>query len=139
MLLRSGPIAVYEAFAGNGSLLDNGDVDDGMTARRTSTLKIKFVKILSKAFEIQRAEENEKSIIAEQKRISRTFVPFTSTIGSITLAGIFFTGDNPNWILATDKGGLRLYPSGHNVVHTFTACSLWESKSEFLVYTDEVG
>lgn len=139
MLLRSGPIAIYEAFADYGSLPDNGDVDEGMSARRTSTLKIKFVKILSKVFEIQRAEENEKSIIAEQKRISRTFVPFTSTIGAITFTGIFFTGDNPNWILATDKGGLRLYPSGHNVVHTFTACSLWESKSEFLVYTDEVG
>lgn len=139
LLLRSGQIAIYEAFAGNGPAPDSGEANDGMAARRTSTLKIKFVKVLSKAFEIQRAEENEKSIIAEQKRISRTFVPFTSTIGTVTLSGIFFTGDNPNWILATDKGGLHLYPSGHNVVHTFTACSLWESKSEFLVYTDEGG
>ncbi|KAF8633074.1 hypothetical protein AX15_001523 [Amanita polypyramis BW_CC] len=139
LLLRSGQIAIYEAFAGNGQLPEGSDDSNGTSAQRTATLKIKFVKILSKAFEIQRAEENEKSIIAEQKRISRTFVPFTSTIGSTALSGVFFTGDNPNWILATDKGGLNLYPSGHNVVHTFTACSLWESKSEFLVYTDEGG
>ncbi|KIL64860.1 hypothetical protein M378DRAFT_77599 [Amanita muscaria Koide BX008] len=138
LVMRSGHIAVYEICSGNGQLAD-GEEHEEMASRRTSTLGIKFVKALSRAFEIQRTEEGEKSIIAEQKRISRSFVPFTTTVGSTTLSGIFFTGDNPHWILATDKGGLHMYPSGHNVVHTFTACSLWESKSEFLVYTDEGG
>ncbi|KAF8631110.1 hypothetical protein AX17_005155 [Amanita inopinata Kibby_2008] len=136
VLLRSGQMAVYEACPYSGPV-DNAESSDEMVARRTSTLKIRFVKTLSKAFEIQRAEEGEKSIIAEQKRISRLFIPFTTAVGSTAVSGVFFTGDNPSWILATDKGGLHLYPSGHNVVHAFTACSLWEYKSDFLLYTDE--
>ena len=91
------------------------------------------------AFEIQRQEEGEKSIIAEQKRISRNFVPFvTSPTHGVTFSGVFFTGDRPNWILAGNKSGVQIYPSGHSVVHAFAACSLWDSKGDFLLYTDEV-
>jgi len=91
------------------------------------------------AFEIQRQEEGEKSIIAEQKRISRNFVPFvTSPSPGVTFSGVFFTGDRPNWILAGNKSGVQIYPSGHSVVHAFAACSLWDSKADFLLYTDEV-
>ncbi|KAG2030510.1 CPSF A subunit region-domain-containing protein [Suillus americanus] len=105
---------------------------------RTAFLKVKFHKVVSKTFEIQRVEETEKSVLAEHKRISRTFVPFvTSPNVECTLAGIFFMGDRPCWIIATDKGGLRVVPSGHTVVHAFTACSLWESKGDFLLYSDE--
>ncbi|KAG9311848.1 CPSF A subunit region-domain-containing protein [Chiua virens] len=88
-------------------------------------------------------KRQKKPVLAEQKRIFRTFVPFvtsptTSNVnGSHTLTGVFFTGDRPSWILRTDRGGLKLFPSGHAVVHAFTACSLWESKAEFLVYSDE--
>jgi cleavage and polyadenylation specificity factor subunit 1 len=97
------------------------------------------VKILSKSFEIQRPEEGEKSIMAEHKRVLRMFIPFVTTPTSgTTLSGVFFTGDRPSWILATDKGGVQLYPSGHAVVHAFTSCSLWESKGDFLLYSDEV-
>ncbi len=92
------------------------------------------------AFEINRQEDGpEKSIIAEQKRISRTLVPFvTSPTPITTYFGVFFTGDRPNWILASNKSGVQIYPSGHSVVHAFTACSLWESKGDFLLYTEEV-
>lgn len=95
--------------------------------------------MLSKAFEIQRTEETEKSILAEHKRISRMFIPFvTSPAPGISYSGVFFTGDKPSWIMATDKGGVRIHPSGHVVVHAFTPCSLWESKGDFLVYSEEV-
>lgn len=98
-----------------------------------------FAKTASIAFEIQRQEEAEKSILAEQKRISRNFVPFVTTPASgTTYTGVFFTGDRPNWILAGNKSGVQIYPSGHSVVHAFTACSLWESKGDFLLYTEEV-
>lgn len=106
---------------------------------RATSLQIKFVKIAAKSFEIQRPEENEKGILAEQKKINRMFIPFvTSPTPSITYSGVFFTGDRPHWILSTDKGGVQVYPSGHNVVHAFTPCSLWESKGEFLMYTEDV-
>jgi len=62
----------------------------------------------------------------------------TSPTPGVAYSGIFFTGDRPHWILSTDKGGVQVYPSGHNVVHAFTPCSLWESKNDFLMYTEEV-
>lgn len=132
VFLRSGQLAIYET-------LPAGQQLDPPAVTRASTLNIKFVKILSKAFEIQRAEENEKGIIAEQKRVLRMFIPFVTTpaVGT-TFSGVFFTGDRPSWILASDKGGLQLYPSGHSVVHAFTPCSLWDSKGDFLLYSDEV-
>lgn len=108
-------------------------------AARSSHLKVMFVKTASIAFEIQRQEDGDKSIIAEQKRISRTFFPFVTTPApGTTYSGVFFTGDRPNWILAGNKSGVQIYPSGHSVVHAFTACSLWESKGDFLLYTEEV-
>lgn len=108
---------------------------------RPSHLNVQFVKITSMAFEIQRQDDNnEKSIIAEQKRISRNFIPFVTTPSpGVTYSGVFFTGDRPNWILAGNKSGVQIFPSGHSVVHAFTACSLWESRGDFLLYTEEVS
>ncbi|KAG6820213.1 hypothetical protein H0H93_003867 [Arthromyces matolae] len=131
VFLRSGQLAVYQTFAG-------GQGPETPATVRASSLDIKFVKILSKAFEIQRPEEGEKSILAEQKRVLRMFIPFVTTpTPGTTYSGVFFTGDRPSWILSTDKCGLHLYPSGHNVVHAFTSCSLWESKGDFLLYSEE--
>lgn len=107
------------------------------------------------AFEIQRQDDagaagtSEKGpgILAEQKKILRNFVPFVTTApteGTVqpaptTYSGVFFTGDRPNWIVGGDKTGVQVYPSGHGVVHAFTACSLWDSRGDFLLYTEEVG
>ena len=101
---------------------------------------VKFVKVLSRSFDIQpHTDEGEKSVLAEQRRISRNLIPFvTSPTPGKTFSGVFLTGDRPSWILATDKGGIRIHASGHSVVHAITACSLWESKGDFLLYADEV-
>lgn len=78
-------------------------------------------------------------MLAEQKRISRHLIPFvTSPVPGQSFSGVFLTGDRPSWIIATDKGGIRVHASGHSVVHAFTACSLWESKGDFLLYSEEV-
>jgi len=129
-------MAIYEASPAPAPIEPKGPPTPNT---RTAFLKVKFHKIVSKTFDIQRMEETEKTVLAEHKRISRMFVPFvTSPNTECTLAGVFFTGDRPCWIIATDKGGLRVVPSGHSVVHAFTACSLWESKGDFLLYSDEV-
>ncbi|KAJ7628553.1 CPSF A subunit region-domain-containing protein [Roridomyces roridus] len=133
VFLRSGQLAIYEAVPG-------GLSEEPPTMTRASSLNLKFVKVLSKAFEIQRMDDatGEKSIIAEQKRISRQLIPFvTSRPSGQCLSGVFFTGDNPSWILGTNKSTVKIIPSGHALVHAFTACSLWESKGDFLVYSDE--
>ena len=135
MLLRSGQLAVYEA-------VTCALPPDPQPSSRASILPVKFVKILSRAFDIQHPDEQaqEKSVLAEQKKIQRLFVPFvTSPTPETTFTGVFFTGDRPCWILGTDKGGIRVHSSGHTVVHSFTACSLWESRGDFLLYTDEVS
>ncbi|KAJ7094010.1 CPSF A subunit region-domain-containing protein [Mycena belliarum] len=131
VFLRSGQLAVYETVPGAVS-------EENPPVPRASTLKLKFVKVLSKSFDIQRLDETEKSILAEQKRISRQFIPFVTTRPSgHDLSGVFFTGDRPSWILATDKSAVKIRPSGHSVVHAFTACSLWDSRGDFLLYTEE--
>ncbi|KAJ6612805.1 CPSF A subunit region-domain-containing protein [Mycena sp. CBHHK59/15] len=131
VFLRSGQLAIYEA-------VPDGVLDEPPATVRASSLNLKFVKILSKSFEIQRLDEGEKSIIAEQKRISRQFIPFvTSRPSGHTLSGVFFTGDKPSWILATNKSCVKIHPSGHSVVHAFTTCSLWDSKADFLIYSAE--
>jgi cleavage and polyadenylation specificity factor subunit 1 len=117
-----------------------GVTEERPAVTRASTLNLKFIKVLSRSFDIQRSDEVEKSILAEQKRISRQFIPFVTTRPSgRTMCGVFFTGDRPSWILSTDKSPVQLYPSGHAVVHAFTACSLWDSKSDFLLYSEEVS
>jgi len=133
VFLRSGQLTIYE-------VVPAGQPTEPLEKIRPSHLNIIFVKVSSIAFEIQRQDDvNEKGILAEQKRISRNFVPFvTSPTPGITYTGVFFTGDRPNWILASNKSGVQIYPSGHSVVHAFTACSLWESKADFLLYTEEV-
>ncbi|RPD55582.1 hypothetical protein L226DRAFT_490064 [Lentinus tigrinus ALCF2SS1-7] len=131
VFLRSGLLAIYEAVA-------TAPPAEPLPSTRSSTLLVKFVKVVSRAFDIQHTEEEQRSVLAEQKRISRLLLPFvTSPAPGQTYSGVFFTGDRPCWIVSTDKGGVRVFPSGHNVVHAFTTCSLWESRGDFLLYSDE--
>ncbi|KAF4616622.1 hypothetical protein D9613_008890 [Agrocybe pediades] len=131
VFLRSGQLTIYE-------VVPAGQSTEPTEKVRPSHLDVLFVKVASIAFEIQRQEENEKSIIAEHKKILRHFIPFvTNPTPGTTFSGVFFTGDRPNWILAGNRTGVQIYPSGHSVVHAFTPCSLWESKGDFLLYTEE--
>ncbi|PCH44667.1 hypothetical protein WOLCODRAFT_77692 [Wolfiporia cocos MD-104 SS10] len=132
LFLRSGRLAIYEA-------VPSAIPSEPLPSARTCTLLVRFVKVASKAFDIQPPEEaTEKSVLAEVKRISRLLIPFVSSPASgQTYFGVFFTGDRPHWILSTDKGGVRVFPSGHSVVHAFTPSSVWESKGDFLLYSEE--
>ncbi|KAF9486143.1 hypothetical protein BDN70DRAFT_870239 [Pholiota conissans] len=133
VFLRSGQLTIYE-------VVPAGQSTEPLEKKpRATHLKVIFTKTASMAFEIQRQEEgSEKSIVAEQKKISRNFIPFvTSPAPGTTYSGVFLTGDRPNWILAGNKSGVQIYPSGHSVVHAFTSCSLWDSRGDFLLYTEE--
>ncbi|TCD71004.1 mRNA cleavage and polyadenylation factor subunit [Steccherinum ochraceum] len=133
VFLRSGQFAIYQAVP---SVVQS---QQSVPATRVSTLMVRFVKVVSRNFDIRPiTEEVEKSVLAEQKRISRLLIPFvTSPAPGRSFTGVFFTGDRPCWILCTDKGGVKMVPSSHSVVHAFTACSLWESKGDFLLYSEE--
>ncbi len=100
---------------------------------------MKFARTCSRAFEIQHAEEQESTALAEHRRISRQLIPFvTSPAPDKTLSGVFLTGENPSWVVQTDRASVKVIPSGHAVVHAFTATSLWDGKGDFLLYSDEV-
>ncbi|KAH9830080.1 CPSF A subunit region-domain-containing protein [Rhodofomes roseus] len=131
VFMRSGLLAVY-------GVLPVSPPVDPLPNERTTALLVKFIKVATRAFDIQVPEEQEKTVLAEVKKISRHLVPFMSspTPGQ-TFSGVFFTGDRPCWILATDKGGVKVFSSGHSVVHAFTASSVWESKGDFLLYSEE--
>ncbi|CAK5269347.1 unnamed protein product [Mycena citricolor] len=128
VFLRSGHLAVYEVV--------EGAVPEERPTVRAQSLNLKFVKVSARAFEIQRTSET--GIIAEQKRILRQFLPFTTLRPSgEPISGVFFTGDRPSWILATDKSAVKIIPSGHSVVHAFSPTSLWDSRGDFLLYSEE--
>jgi cleavage and polyadenylation specificity factor subunit 1 len=105
---------------------------------RESLLLIQFTKMLSR--HLESFEEAEQGTMLEIKRVQRRLVPFvTASKANATLSGLFFTGDRPHWIVGTDTSGVKLVPCSHSVVHSFTTCSVWDSKSDFLLYTDEVS
>ncbi|TFK16893.1 hypothetical protein FA15DRAFT_650709 [Coprinopsis marcescibilis] len=152
VFLRSGQLTIYEALSLGSQMTElppptasppSPTTASSVSQKRTSYLDVKFVKVQSMAFVIQRSDGEQdpgsSSILAEQKRINRAFVPFeTQPAGSSSVySGVFFTGDRPNWIFGTNHGGVKIYPSGHAVVNAFTPCSLWESRGDFLLYTEE--
>jgi cleavage and polyadenylation specificity factor subunit 1 len=131
VFLRCGQLAIYQALPAEPS-------SEPIPAARTSTLAVKFAKTCSRAFEIQHPEEQESTALAEHRRISRQLIPFvTSPAPDKTLSGVFLTGENPSWIVQTDRASVKVIPSGHAVVHAFTATSLWDWKGDFLLYSDE--
>jgi cleavage and polyadenylation specificity factor subunit 1 len=132
LFLRSGQLAIYQALPIRASVVQ------GKPSR--ASLAVRFAKVATRILEVQRHDDAEKTVLAEQKKISRALISFvTSPSSATTLFGVFFTGDRPCWILKTDHSGIKMHPSGHSVVHAFTACSLWESKGDFLLYSDEVN
>ncbi|KAJ3764362.1 CPSF A subunit region-domain-containing protein [Lentinula raphanica] len=148
------------------SVMENGT---DSTTSRIAHLHIAFVKVLSKTFELQTSNiagagsgpgaglgisSATGSGLTDQRKYNRMFIPFKTPTGTNTssstssqqpdkqntYSGVFFTGENPSWIISTDRGGVHMYPSGHAYVLAFTACpvnSSKESRGEFLIYSDE--
>ncbi|KAJ3853994.1 CPSF A subunit region-domain-containing protein [Lentinula lateritia] len=170
VLLRSGQLAIYQAIPAPAPPLHSIAVETLNSVEPTSPtiaatpstpnsrfvhLRIAFVKVLSKTFELQNSNiagngpggvgsmgSASSNALADQKKFTRMFLPFVTPNGTTTYSGVFFTGENPSWIISTDRGGVHLYPSGHAVVHAFTACPVLASRDpriggEFLIYSDE--
>ena len=131
VLLRCGQFAVYQA-------IPDEKLEWPPENKRATALRLTFAKKASRAFE-PRQEVTEKSTLSEQRRILRILIAFeTWPTRDRSLQGVFFTGDQPCWILATAKDGVKIHSCGYAVVNSFTSCSIWDSKNDFLLYTDEV-
>ncbi|KAL5476911.1 CFT1 [Sanghuangporus weigelae] len=132
VMLRCGQMAVFQA-------VPVEKTEFPASSSRNASLKLKFVKMATRLFEPRQNEPAEKSsIIAEQRRALRNLIPFTTSPNpEVCLSGVFVTGDEPCWIVSTDKEGLRIHSCGFQIVNSFTSCSIWDSKSDFLMHTDE--
>ncbi|EJD52944.1 hypothetical protein AURDEDRAFT_81080 [Auricularia subglabra TFB-10046 SS5] len=119
VLLRSGTVAVY----------DTAPVElPPVATGREAGLQLAFVRIMSRAVDTAPIERAEK----RGAPAPRHLIPFSTSV-----SGVFLTGGKPGWILGTDKTAVRLVPAVNQVVHSFTACSLWGNRGEFLMNTDE--
>ena len=132
VLLKCGQFATYQAVSTKPEWPEEG-------TSRLNTLALRFAKVASRYFEPRQNDLTEKSVLLEQRKTLRTFIPFTtSPTPNETLSGVFFTGDQPCWILATAKAGVQIHSCSYGTVNSFTTCSMWDSKGDFLLYTDEV-
>jgi cleavage and polyadenylation specificity factor subunit 1 len=120
MLLRCGQVLVYRIVATSSMFIEG---------TRESTLQIAFVRVLSTLLEPAPLELLDKRGAPAQRHL----IPFTAA-----LSGVFLTGNRPIWICATNQSPVRITPAASTVVHAFAACSVWGSRTEFLVHTDEV-
>ncbi|CAE6441366.1 unnamed protein product [Rhizoctonia solani] len=82
-------------------------------------LVIQFVKVFSRVLPLD---------MHDTKRVAgRALVPFKS----MSMSGVFVTGDHPFWLLRTDTSSLRAHPYAAQYVNSFTPCSIFE-KGEYL-------
>jgi cleavage and polyadenylation specificity factor subunit 1 len=111
-----------------------------------TTLLVRFAHQFTRIYDVHRPtpEELARPVLPDSRRAPYILVPFSTTtaasaaLPSTTLAGVFLTGDRPSWILRSDHGGIVIHAAAHSNVQSFTPCSLWGSRSAFLLYADDV-
>lgn len=69
---------------------------------------------------------------------ARKLVPIETDLGDQRICGVFCTGARPFWLLSVNWSPLRLYPTASPVVHALAPCSVFGSRGDFLIHTDEV-
>ncbi|QRV81748.1 cleavage and polyadenylation specificity factor protein [Ceratobasidium sp. AG-Ba] len=128
VLTKSGILAIYEPVA----LPTPVESEPTPPARLRDQLTIQFVKVFTRILPFHSHE------IPDPKRVAgRNLVPFTTTYQSTALSGVFITGDHPSWLLKTDVSAIRLHPCGSQFVNSFTPCSIFGEKGEYLLHSDE--
>ncbi|KAG8744304.1 mRNA cleavage and polyadenylation factor subunit [Ceratobasidium sp. 414] len=128
VLTKSGILAVYEPVA----LPTPVESETTPPARLRDQLCVQFVKIFSRIL------PSHSQDTPDPKRVAgRTLTPFTTTYQSTTFSGVFATGDHPFWLLKTDVSGLRMHSCTSQFVNSFTPCSIFGEKGEYLLHSDE--
>jgi len=64
------------------------------------------------------------SVLDSPSNIPLQLVPFNISYGpnDIQISGAFCTGASPFWLVATDKSGLKAYPSAQENVTAISCC-----------------
>ncbi|KAG8693476.1 mRNA cleavage and polyadenylation factor subunit [Ceratobasidium sp. 394] len=128
VLTKSGILAVYEPV----TLPTPVESDTPPPTRLRDQLCVQFVKIFSRILPPYSQDTPDPKRVA-----GRTFIPFTTTYRSTTFSGVFATGDHPFWLLKTDASALRMHSCASQFVNSFTPCSIFGEKGEYLLHSDE--
>lgn len=99
---------------------------------------MQFIKTYGNKLDVSSSEENLLGQGADKRQTTRHLITFSTFYSGRTLSGVFLTGEKPLWFLKGDVTSLLCLPCEFAVVHAFTACSIWDGQSSFLMNTDEV-
>jgi cleavage and polyadenylation specificity factor subunit 1 len=130
VLTKSGILAVYEPVALPAPI----ESDSAPSARLRDQLSVQFVKVFSRILPLHSQDAHDPKRIA-----GRTFVPFITTHKSTPMSGVFATGDHPFWLVKTDVSAVRMHSCASQYVNSFTPCSIFGEKGEYLLHSDEVS
>ncbi|KAF8600601.1 hypothetical protein BDV93DRAFT_608605 [Ceratobasidium sp. AG-I] len=128
VVTKSGILAVYEPVP----VPALAESDGTPPARLRDQLSVQFVKVFSRFLPLH--SQN----VHDPKRVTgRALTPFTSTYKSTNLSGVFATGDRPFWLVKTDVSGVRMHACASRYVNSFTPCSIFGERGEYLLHSDE--
>lgn len=117
--MKNGSLAVYEGFP---------SISSASTSSSASTLGVRFVKVLTRKLSTTIVKRNKDP---ESKPLARReFVPFSDLGG---YSGVFLTGEDPLWLLATDHGPTRLFDHAEKGVYAFSTLRLESDTSRYIM------
>ncbi|KAG9018279.1 mRNA cleavage and polyadenylation factor subunit [Tulasnella sp. 427] len=150
------PIVVHESYSAEDVGHTQGDIEQICIAPVGEGLLTKYYLILLTKQRIIVAYEMLPSLNASGSsnplRLIKVFTqilqrghpqtvqelkPFELMAGDSLIRGVFCTGEEPFWLLSRNWSPLRLYPATNSTVHSFTPCSMFANKGDYLVHSDE--
>ncbi|KAH7107502.1 CPSF A subunit region-domain-containing protein [Auriculariales sp. MPI-PUGE-AT-0066] len=95
---------------------------------RDSMLQLVFIRVLSTILSSGPAGQLDKRGPPAQRHLITFNAP---------LHGVFITGNEPVWVYATNHSAVKCTHATNAIVHSFSPCSVWGKRGQFLLYTDE--
>lgn len=101
------------------------------------SLGVRFVKTLTRRLPITIARRPRPGVAEDELPLARReFVPFTS-FGRFS--GVFSTGEDPFWLIATDHGPVRHFDHGERGVYSFSPQASDSEGADYIVRSKTVS
>jgi cleavage and polyadenylation specificity factor subunit 1 len=128
ILLANGSLAVYEAFP---------SISAASSSSREASLGVRFVKVATRRLSMPVARRGKRGAGEDElPPPRREFVPFSRLQG---LTGLFATGEDPFWILATDHGPARLFDHADKGVYGFSSIAFEAEEAQYMIQSKAVS
>lgn len=126
ILLSNGSLAVYEAFP---------SISAAASSTRPASLGVRFVKVVIRRLPTP-VFRRPKPGVPEVEVPRREFVRFSQIQG---YAGVFVTGEDPLWLVASDHGPARLVEHSEKGIFGFSQAAFDASDADFVMQTRTVS